>query len=747
MADNVRILLLEDFLPDIDIISAELNELGFNYELAVCDNQKSYNELIADFKPAVILSDFYLKDFTGFEALKIRNEKKPDVPFILITGSISEEVAVKCMKMEADDYILKDQIKRLPFSITEALKLREIKEEKNRALKSLFESEKKFRFLAERAHDLVYRIIMTPGPVFDFLSPSAFKLTGHTPEEFYSDPQLINHLVHHDDLNLFEGILKGDIPDDPVNIRFIRKDGTVFWTEHSIVGICNISGSLTAIEGTARDITDRKIYEEKLSESEKVYRYLFENNPKPMWVYDTESLRFLAVNDSAILHYGFSKAEFLSMTIRDIRPAGELPKLLSFIQEYTDVYRHSTGWKHLRKDGRILYSEIDSHEILFAGKRSRLELVTDITAKRVVEEKLNLISRAVERTPVSITITDLAGRILYVNHKNKIITGYSFEEIIDTVPYLLSREFETKNPGTSLRDIIMNGADWEGEFINSTKSGEQYWESALVSSIKNLDGEITNFVIVEEDITEKKNILQEMIRAKEKAEEMSRLKTNFLANMSHELRTPMIGILGYSELIQEISVKTEVKTLSERLNKSACRLMETLNLILELSKIEAEKIKVNIQKIEAVSVIKDAAEDFENAAKSKNIEFELKADPPEIYVDSDERFLRSIIHNLVSNAVKFTDTGFVRILIRTDENHEGKDLVIMIADTGIGIPVQYHKVIFEEFRQVSEGYGRNYEGTGLGLSLAKRMTEKLGGSISLKSEPGKGTEFTLRFKV
>ncbi|MGQ9642260.1 MAG: PAS domain S-box protein [Ignavibacterium sp.] len=250
-----------------------------------------------------------------------------------------------------------------------------------------------FEFLAENASDLIYIYRFMPEPKFEYVSSSSTKITGYTPEEHYADPQLGLKLVHPDDLPLLQQILEKNTYTEPIVLRWKKKDGTIIWTEQINTPIYDDQGNLIAIQGIARDITNRKTAEQQLIQSESVYKYLFEHNPLPMWVYDLNSLKFLAVNNAAIHKYGYSKDEFLSMTIQDIRPEEEIPALMKNIAESKDDLQKSKPWKHKLKDGRIIFTEISSHSLNYNGYDARLVLANDITEQITAEEKINRLTR------------------------------------------------------------------------------------------------------------------------------------------------------------------------------------------------------------------------------------------------------------------------------------------------------------------------------------------------------------------
>ncbi|MBK7866445.1 MAG: response regulator [Ignavibacteriales bacterium] len=232
-----------------------------------------------------------------------------------------------------------------------------------------------------------------------------------------------------------------------------------------------------------------------------------------------------------------------------------------------------------------------------------------------------------------------------------------------------------------------------------------------------------------------------MIESKEDAEVMNRLKSNLLANMSHEMRTPLISILGYSELIQEEEVEPDIKIMANNINLGGTRLLTTLDNLLQFSKIETENFKPNLFEVNIMHTLKDAINKYSKSIEQKGLNLQTDFESDNMYGFLDEVLLIEIFTNLIENAIKFTGKG--NIMISTKTNNES--LIISIADTGAGIPVEKQKMIFEEFRQVSEGLSRGYEGTGLGLTIAKKFVELMNGEISVESEINKGSTFTIKF--
>ena len=242
---------------------------------------------------------------------------------------------------------------------------------------------------------------------------------------------------------------------------------------------------------------------------------------------------------------------------------------------------------------------------------------------------------------------------------------------------------------------------------------------------------------------EKEKRAAELVVAKEKAEEMSRLKSNFLANMSHELRTPLIGINGFSDILRQDIENPKLKEMAEIIFNSGIRLSETLNLILDLSKFESGNMGFTYQHIDIVRETEMTISTFKAATRKKGLYLKLSSNQPSIFINTDPRGFHSILNNLINNAIKYTNEGGIVVDIFLKDNF----VEIKVIDSGIGIAKENHDIIFDEFRQVSEGYSRNFEGTGLGLNITKKIVGKFGGEISVESEPGKGSTFIVKLPV
>jgi len=239
------------------------------------------------------------------------------------------------------------------------------------------------------------------------------------------------------------------------------------------------------------------------------------------------------------------------------------------------------------------------------------------------------------------------------------------------------------------------------------------------------------------DITQRKELVTKLSEAKEKAEEMSRLKTQFFLYMSHELRTPFMGIMGYAQLLRDEVQDESWKEMATGILDTSKRMLDTLTNILNVTKLEFDKEERDIKDVNLKSVAFDVVESFKQAAHLKGLELKTKMPQENLILKTDRRIIYSILTNLLNNAIKFTDKGFIEIRIKKDD---GK-IRMEVEDTGVGIPEDKKDIVWQEFRQASEGNSRAYQGTGLGLTIVKKYVEILNGKIWFESEVNKGTTF------
>jgi len=370
--------------------------------------------------------------------------------------------------------------------------------------------------------------------------------------------------------------------------------------------------------------------------------------------------------------------------------------------------------------------------------------IVDITDGKAAQNELRKLSLATEHSPASVVITARDGTIEYVNATFCDVTGYSALEAIGQNPRVLKSGNLDASYYQELRQTILAGNTWKGDFINRKKSGEEFWESASISPIQNDEGEITHFVAVKQDITERKQMEAELIQAKQLADDANQAKGDFLANMSHEIRTPMNAVIGMAHLALKTDLTPKQRDYLKKIQSSGKSLLGIINDILDFSKIEAGKLDMEAVDFNLDDVLDSLANLVTVKAQEKeNLEvlFAAASDVPRNLVGDPLR-LGQVLINLANNAVKFTESGEIVVSIENIESRQDQvTLKFAVRDSGIGLTEEQMGKLFQSFSQADTSTTRKYGGTGLGLAISKKLVNMMDGEIWVESEYGQGTSF------
>lgn len=386
--------------------------------------------------------------------------------------------------------------------------------------------------------------------------------------------------------------------------------------------------------------------------------------------------------------------------------------------------------------------------------RSVLELKKERDTIREAEKQISRLLQSINQTSVQVFITDQNNIIEYVNEKVCSVTGYSIDELVGKHASLFGLEDNEPETEKNMLESIKRGEVFSGELTGRHKNDNIFYELVTITPIKDINGEITNYIGVKEDITERKTLeenlkksleeLQVLNRdleiAKNKAEENDKLKTAFLANLSHEIRTPMNGILGFTDLIKTGKLSPDkISSYIDIIDQSGERLIHLIDDLIYISQIEADQVSIKPENTQLNKLIDGIYKFFKPQVVQKGLLFTCEKeldDSVQIYIDSLK--LEQILSNLLNNAIKFTAKGNIHLKYSVS----GKDIFFSVRDSGAGIAPDKKKMIFERFIQADNSYLKATEGMGLGLSISKSFVEKMGGKMWVESEVGKGSEFT-----
>jgi PAS domain S-box-containing protein len=520
------------------------------------------------------------------------------------------------------------------------------------------------------------------------------------------------------------------------------------------------------------DITARKQAEERLKAEEARFRSVYEGASDAIMLLSEHG--FFDCNRRTLEMFQFAtKEEFLKHHPSDLSPAEQPNGQDSWtlanvhIQKAFQSGDNLFEWIHRKRDGSIFPAEVWLTAFEYEGTRVLQATVRDITERKIAEEKLrqmneqlriDLLARtraenSLRETAAYLDVyrmivdhhaivaeTDTRGTIVSVNDAFCRITGYKREELIGQNHRILNSGTHPKKMWQDMYRTVARGGFWHGEICNRAKDGRLYWVDTTIAPLHDEKGRIRGYFAIRTDITALK-------AAQVQAEAASRAKSEFLANMSHEIRTPMTAIMGYADLLAEdvergVTHGDRLATI-ETIKRNGEHLLSIINDILDISKIEADKMTVETIEMSPEQIVQDVLSLMRVKAEAKGIRFEAEfstAIPCTIY--SDPTRLRQILVNLVGNAIKFTEVGEVRLRVSAVEE-EGSRLKFEVIDTGIGLHRTQLSKLFNSFEQADASTTRRFGGSGLGLRISKRLAEMLGGDITVSSEFGRGSTFTV----
>ena len=496
------------------------------------------------------------------------------------------------------------------------------------------------------------------------------------------------------------------------------------------------------VKNLQREVDDIKLQNQRLD-------LLFENSPEGIVLLDNED-RVVRVNKEFTRMFGYSMNEAEGKAINELISPLELRgEALRVTQQVSQGLQVSFETVRCRKDGTrfdvsILGTPINQG---LDKTASVYGIYRDISDRKEIEDALHqsehLFRTVVENLAEGLLITEFDDSILYANPRLALITGYEVEEMIGKQTHKLFTD-ESEWPAAERR----NGERAQGiggsyEMRLRRKDGTLIWVLVNAAPFVNAENEIIGTFGAVTDITERKAAQEDLIEARERALEASRLKSEFVANMSHEIRTPMNGIIGMTNLLIDTNLSEEQREFATIIKSSGDSLLKIINDVLDFSKIEAGKLVIECAPFNLIVCLEETAAIFLQASRVRKINISIAVDRrvPTLVL-GDALRIKQILTNLLSNAVKFTHKGNVTVSVSV-LMEAGKDVTLefRISDTGIGIPTEVQGRLFQPFTQADGSTTRNYGGTGLGLSISQTLVNLLGGNIGFQSDFGVGSTF------
>jgi two-component system, sensor histidine kinase and response regulator len=556
------------------------------------------------------------------------------------------------------------------------------------------------------------------------------------------EPDRSNHLYY---LKNYQAGGQAQILGEGRDLEAVKKDGTQFPIRLAI-GEVKLPGEKLFV-GFITDLTQRKAIEKAIREKDQQIRSMMNNIPGVTFRCNLdENWSMRLISDAALELTGWTVEDFLTGHIHfsQLIYADDAQRIQPIVEaavahrtNYAIEYRITD-----RKGNEKWISEFASAIYSNDGLAEALDgVMLDVTESKQKNAEFEGIANAINNSTCMAEFT-IDGFVLTANQRFLDLLGYELPDILGRHHSILCPpEFVSTDQYRQKWVSLRSGEFVHGEFLRYGKHGKRIWIHASYSPIWDMDGKVVKVLMFMIDISERKKMEQEMLLAKDKAEQAASAKSTFLANMSHEIRTPMNSIIGFSELLLDTAMQQEQRNYLSTISQSAKSLLHLLNDILDSAKLEKGMLELEILDFSMRELVDSVISSLWLQARKKDLELKLTLAPEAAgYFKGAEHRLRQVLTNLLGNAVKFTETGHVELKVYPTESGE---IQFDMIDTGIGIDADRLESIFDPFTQADATMSRRFGGTGLGTTISKQLVELMGGRIRASSKIGQGSCFSV----
>jgi len=739
---TLRILYLEDTDYDVDLVKEYLEEDKIVYDLIHVKTKEEFITALKEEELHIILADFSLPSFDGLEALDITQQLISDIPFIIISGVMGEELAIEALKSGATDYVLKQRLSRLVPSISRALL-----EANERTTRLRAENERqKYDFIVNASKSMF--TLVDRNYKYEAVNDAFCKahnlirdeVVGKTLIEVWGEDSFDKYIRKNFDDSFQNNVVRYQAWFE-VPSRGMRCFEVTFYPYKEE------GDDVTHTVVDTMDVTDKQKAEEAMRESEAKYRLLFDHAAEAILL--EKDGQITTCNARAVEYFGYSKQYLLSKGLMDLmvkiqpdgRDAGKYASELEKITARGELFE--VKWEFKKKDRSTFIADVIAASFQLKGETFYQFFIHDITEKAKAEESLKRLAEAMEQSAELVAVTDIKGHFIYVNKAYVDKLEYSKKEIIGKhITQILPPAF-SKETLYQMNSVLADHKVWSGDLDILSKKKQQLLVSARVSPIRSKEGDITSYVYVLRDITEESKI-KTYLRQAQKMETIGTLA----GGIAHDFNNIIATITGHTDIaLQDVKPDNPVFEDLEQIAKATERAKGLVNQILTFSRqVETETVEVSLDMliIEAIKLLAPSV------PKNIRIKQDMTADCGGVMADPSQ--LHQVIMNICTNAIySMKDTGGIlqirskcilpaqRLKSRFPELEDRQYISLTFKDTGTGMDAGTAERIFEPFF-TTKPVG---EGTGLGLSVVHGIVKNLGGEIFAESLSGKGSTFTI----
>lgn len=630
--------------------------------------------------------------------------------------------------------------------------------EQKQLQQSLQESEERFRLIADFTYDLEYWLDNNNRLIF--ISPSCQRITGYSQQEFLENNALLDDIIHPDDQATFKShkscTREVGMP-AVIEFRIITKNGKTEWISHACQEVFDSKGNRSGLRVSNRVISSKKSIELALAKNSHFLRTIFSAANVGISMLSPD-FRLTFANEWWISRLGYPEAKLKRMTLFSmIHPEDRSEFLqLAKLLETSKCEKLNVEKRFVCEDGSLLWVNLAVSAVKnFSSEITGfVTILADITDKKSAEEELkrsrDQFELAVKGSNDGIWDWNIETGELFLSPRWKEQLGYLNHELTNEFHTFSDLIHEEDRPRVMyFVKMYLEGRakNYDIDFRMRHKSGKIIWIRARGTAIRNNKGKPVRMAGSHTDISDRKASEQALARAKTKAEAANHAKSEFLATMTHEIRSPLNGIIGFTDLLLMTELDAEQRRFTDTANLCGKALLSIVNNILDFSKIEAGQLELNPVPTDLKELLLQTHSMMEYQAIHRGLNFKLKLTQniPEIVLVDPDR-LKQILINLVGNAIKFTEKGWVELEVKFKPENESRGIFSFhVRDSGIGISTANQKKLFKSFSQADASITRKFGGTGLGLAISQLLAGKMGGRIRIRSKEGKGSDFYFSF--